>query len=225
MIVVGVIMILFALWFAASQYTAQMSEEAYKKQDYDKAIAIGNFSHWFNPFNIGPRMFSAAAMIRKQVDPNIVRSEIDGLHRFHERVQTLYINSGTLYYMLYQYSQNKADLAKSDADLEIADIMQPNDVLILNRHAYIAYLVGNRELAEKKINLALTTGNKNPNFAGYLLISQIYLEKGNLEGMYQMLKKANSVIPTPVIQKALEEYEQGQFKRDKIPVYFPGVDI
>lgn len=225
LIVGGVILFTIGLWLLSSLLIQHFAEQAYRNKQYQKAEKIAHISSVVNPFNSAANLYAAQAMIKQQADPNLVRQEIDLFKRFHTAGGINNTTSATLYFVLYKYSQDPADLVQSFEDLEMANLLQPNNVLVMTRHAYFAYLVEDYDLAEEQIKLALSYNNQNLKFSNLLLLAQIYLKQDRKEAMYNTLKKANNIAPTPLIEKAIEEYEQGKFNRDKVPVHFPEIDI
>lgn len=171
-------------------------------------------------------MFVIASSIKLNQEPSVIRESIVALTKNRKYNPDLYHSSGILAYMLFENTKDPADEALSFSNLKQAKQMDQTQSKQLLAYAYVSYLSGNRDLAEQLLTQSLGESERqNNNFYNYILLAEIQLERGNLDGMSKSLQEAYKIVPIQSIYDTIQLYNSGNFQMERLPVQFPRVDI
>ncbi len=221
----GLVLIIFGATYMASLIYYQYGYNNYSSKNYDKALSYLNTSLTLNPLGDTHRAYIAAILIKRQAEPEQIRSVIERYLYMHPNDAEVQYTGAYLYYMLYDYSHDSTDLAKSLAHIEIYTEKQPNYAPALLRKAYLYYKAGLIEKAQQVLHESASLVTPGQNYFGYLLLAQIQLEQGNLKGMEHSLEKAYELQNSPELKFLLEIYKSGKFDSKTLPIGLPPVDI
>lgn len=224
-IIFGLVLIIFGAMYMTSLIYFHYGHYNYSIKNYDKGLSYLNTSLTLNPLGNNQRAYIAAILIKQQTEPEQIRSVIERYLYMHPNDAEVQYTGAYLYYMLYDYSHDSSDLAKSLAHIEIYTSKQPNYAPALLRKAYLYYKAGLIEKAQQVLHESASLVVPGQNYFGYLLLAQIQLEQGNLKGMEHSLEKAYELQNSPELKFLLEIYKSGKFDSKTLPIGLPPVDI
>jgi tetratricopeptide (TPR) repeat protein len=128
--------------------------------------------------------------------------------------------------MLYERSKDPQDLVKSLSFLEKCLAIEPNFADLDVRAGYLYFKAGRFEEAEQLLKNALALEPDEDTFDTWLLLAQIYKERGAYDQALIALKKAQVAQPDPFLRKILKQInDKGSVKDINLPIYYPPIDI
>lgn len=224
-VIVAAVLVVVGVMYMISLMYYQEGYNNYILRDYEKSERSLRIADRLDPLSSAAKPYIMSIMIKRQADPEIVRTEINKYIYLHPGDADIRYTGSYLYYMLYEYSHDPSDLTRSLAHIDIYTELQPNSAPALLRQAYLYYKTGLTDRAEVILQQSATLVNSKQNYYGYLLLAQIQLENGQLEAMSHSLEKAYQLQNSMALKLLIESYKAGEFDLKTLPIGFPPVDI
>lgn len=221
----GVILMVIGVIYMTSEILSDHSKKAYRAENLDKSLRYGSLAKELNPLNSIGRIYAVASMIKQDKDPEEIRNQIDILAKVHKNSSGTQKYASDLYFMLYKKTNNENDLKSSLDHLKLVEQLEPNYGPVLVNSAYLYYKAGDIESAESSLRRAISLRTQGDFYFGWLLLAEIYLEKGQLDLMNKALSEANLIAPSPALENLLRLYSSGNFTFEKLPVTLPDIDV
>lgn len=219
----GIVAIVAPLAFVASDALANQMTAAYNQRNWEKVIALGQWSRRLNPLNPTVSAYWASARIKLTQPPEETEDLITYLLSLHPRSPRVQHMAATLYYLLYRQTNNDYYMSQVEPALQQTVALQPHQSLINSHVAYIYYKLEKRDQALHYTYAALVKDNKQ--FSSWVLLAKLAHERGDQQAFNEALQKIYSLRPSPLLKKTLEQAEGDDLTKTTFPVIFPEPDI
>jgi O-antigen ligase len=219
--------LLFGLCFIASETFSVYGLRAYRRDDSVKAEKYFQPALTLNPFNSTARVYLTGSKIKLQEDFEKRKQDIQTIVNQHPNSSGTYNNAASLTYMLYRQTNDEADKQRMNAYYESSIDLEPNASNLYGAAAYGFYKTGQTDKAVEYLNRQLSLPDNKDFPYSWILLSKIYLEKGDREASIAAMEKAYAQMTDQILIKFFlkQMRETTDLKTVNFPVAFPDIDV